>query len=203
MQQSASDGFGDAVDRIVDAVRRGRPGHGADLDAVLCGLIRYLRPRFGGVLGDLSDVASEAILRFMERLSERDDIDERGGAGLLTTIARNIAVDAVRASGRQVSLEGLGVRAEDEAVAEDEIAALLGRGADAAAVESGLAAAFWNGDFEVVRIVRIWLDLADELGRAPTLRESACACGTSHTTIARALDRFAGYVPREGSQTKT
>jgi DNA-directed RNA polymerase specialized sigma24 family protein len=80
---------------------------------------------------------------------------------------------------------------------DDTVARLLERRATAEIIETALRAAAAAEDWVVVRVVSVWLELAEELGREPTSREVAPEADTSHTTVNNALRRLAAYLPPE------
>jgi len=190
------DPFADAVDELVAAITQGAEATNQTLSRVVVALERSVIKR-GLSPSDATEVAAETITRLVA-LAQEGRIDERGAAGLLLTIAERLATDTARRAARSVpTAEPI----EDRPSDEDQIAALIDAEADSLAIQQALASAFWAEEFELVRIIRVWLDLADDLERAPTSRESAAACGVSHATVQRALKRFSGFVPRNGSQT--
>ncbi len=203
MESSAvpPDRFGEAVRSLLRASEQGTEPAPEALRIVLHGLEAYLTRSFGRSLTEPSDVAAEALVRFLER-AQRPSLEPASAPGLITVIARNIAVDVLRQRRREVVVEDPNA-GSDSAAADDEIAALLDRTTDAAAVQVGMEQAFWHGDLEMVRIVRAWLDLAQELGREPKSREAGAALGVSHSTVLRALNEFRAFVPGRASQTKS
>jgi DNA-directed RNA polymerase specialized sigma24 family protein len=183
-----SDPFAEAVAQVVEGARAGGEIAPDAVDVVLNSLTTTV-VRHGVDADEASDIAAEAVTRLLE-LVDRDEIDARGGAGLVTVIAQRLAIDRRRRLGRHAAPE----RMVEQGAEDDRIVALLERGADAASVARGLRAAFDAGDLEVVRIIRLWLDLAETIGRAPSTRESAESFGVSHMSVARALQRFRQFL---------
>lgn len=152
---------------------------------------------------DLDDIASEALARLLAA-AEKQILDEsRSPAGYLLRTAGNLAIDHARRQLREEprelaaddSWERQTARPLEEArIDDDAIARLLSAVADAQTVMLGLAAAVAARDETAHRIVLHWLTLAERLGQAPTTRLVAAAAGVSHTTVATALRRFAGYL---------
>ena len=107
----------------------------------------------------------------------------------LVAATRNAAVDALRTRQRQRALT-LRALSDVPRFPDDAVAALLDRDATHAAVLAAIKRGIEDRDPSTVRIITIWLDLADELQRAPSTREVAVRAGVSHTTVATALKRF-------------
>lgn len=87
-----------------------------------------------------------------------------------------------------------GPRDSDE---DDAIARLLESTATAATLSSALRAAATAGDTALVDVVAAWLDLAQELGYAPSSRQVAAEAVTSHTAVNVALRRLRSYLRPE------
>jgi DNA-directed RNA polymerase specialized sigma24 family protein len=197
------DRFGAAVEEITVSLQHGEEVSADALTIVVNGVEAYLGRRFPGFSSsDKNEVASEAITRFLE-LCRRKEVHSDRAAGLLTVLARNVAVDSIRRARRETP-SGTAIEVVDDSTArDDEISALLDRRADAAAIYEAIAQLLALDDLETVRVLRTWLDLADELGRAPSTREVGEAAGVSHSTVSRALRRFHEFVPDDPSGSKT
>lgn len=196
------DRFGREVERLALSLQGGGELESTSLAVVMEGVEAYLLSRFRLSAGDGSEVASEAVARFVERCRQ-GDVDAEKAAGLLTIMARNIAVDLLRRRSRETPSGVVEGALADQGSKDDEIAALLDRRADRAAIVQAMATALRLNDLMTVKVVRIWLDLADEHGRAPGAREVAAVVGVSHSTVLRSLSAFREYVPDDPAQTKT
>jgi len=86
---------------------------------------------------------------------------------------------------------------------DDELAQLLDQDATAELLEDALRAAVAAQDHLVVRVVTVWLELAEETGEAPTSRKVAREVGASHTSINQALRRMRAYFPAGISRTSS
>lgn len=102
-------------------------------------------------------------------------------------VAGNAAIDLARKQPSTVELDEawMGTGAED-----DRLAALLDSDATHAVVTAALEIHVKAGHDRLVRTVTVWLDLAEELGRAPSSREVEPLAGCSHTVVAQGLQRF-------------
>lgn len=192
MTDPPPDQFGLAVVEVVRAASAGQPLGRSALEA-LHSVLRRIALSSGVRLEDADDVAAETVLRLV-LLARENRVDlSQGGAGLATVIARRLAVDVHR---RDARTRGFGEALEHPSP-DDDIAALIEAGADADAVGEGLRRAYAVGDDLTARLMRVWLDLAQVLGRAPTTREAGAAAGVSHMTVQRALQAFRTYVPKD------
>jgi DNA-directed RNA polymerase specialized sigma24 family protein len=190
------------VEELARVLQGGGEASSEGLAVALSGLEAYLAARFRLSAGDSSEVASEAITRFLEQCLS-GGVDPERAAGLVTVMARNIAVDTLRRTGRETPTGNVENEIDSQYSRDDEIAALLDQGADRSAIVEAMEAALAIGDLVTVRVVRAWLDLADQLGRAPTTREVAAEAGVSHSTVVRALHAFRQFVPDGPSRAKT
>jgi hypothetical protein len=197
-----TDRFGAAVEEIAKSAQSKEVAGGGALMTALSELEAMLAVRFRLSAGDASEAASEAMTRFLERC-EAGDVDPERAAGLLSVMARNIAVDMLRMRTRETPTEDIEKEVDHRASREDEISALLDRRADRAAIRDAMASLLALNDLATVRVAKVWLDLADELGRAPTTREVAAAAGVSHSTIQRSLQTFREFVPSDPPGTKS
>lgn len=196
------DWFGSAIEELVNSLGRHEEIGPDALATALSGLEAYLSARFRLSAGDRSEVASEAMTRFLERC-RAGGVRAPDAAGLLTVMARNIAVDWIRRTTRETPTGEVAEVIDQRAVRDDEISAMLDRRADRVAIRDAIAELLALDDLATVRVVRVWLDLADEMGRAPSTREVGAAAGVSHTTVSRALRRFHEFVPDDRPETKT
>lgn len=139
---------------------------------------------------EIFDVADEAITRLL-RESRRRGAPLENPAGWLRTVAGNIAKE---------KLEELGHFADSdvEPAVDDETIAVISRAASHSSVADALKLAIADRDETTVRIISDWLDLQDELGRAPSSRQVGEKAGYSHTTVNQALARFGEYLAEVG-----
>lgn len=161
-----------------------------------------LRRSYGFGEADAADAAQDAILSLLETAtrSEGTRADIQNPAAYLTWLARNRAIDRLRAASHQTAApleDRPSVPPGDD---DDAIAALLDRSATASSVAIAMRAALDAGDELAVRVVTAWLNVAEELGEAPPSRRVAIRADVSHTTVNQALRRFASYFPTERAQ---
>jgi hypothetical protein len=136
---------------------------------------------------DADEIVQEVIVRLIQRRNIASTKIENPW-GYLLAMARNAAIDAIRAGTRRrgAQLD----HPSDQFSSEDEIAGLIDRDATHAALLAAFRVHIRAGDTSVVPIITAWLDTAEELARAPTTREVAARAGVSHTSVAQALVRF-------------
>jgi hypothetical protein len=113
--------------------------------------------------------------------------------------AVNRAVSLYRSPGSKRTVE------LDEAVAhgtsEDWVGRLLDQNASHEAVHAAMRRAIEHQDSTTVPVISVWLDMAEELGKAPSTRQVAERAGVSHTTVATAIRRFRALVSDVGPPT--
>lgn len=159
----------------------------ADYEVVRDALQAFLLARFATLGPDeLLDVADEALFRLFDE-SRRQGQALANPSSWLFTVAARLAIDRLRAAGKMA--EGPDTQPDD-----DRLAGLLDEDASRWAVEAAFARAYAAGDHVCVRIVTVWLDLAAELGYAPSSREVAERVSYSHTTVNEALARLRRYL---------
>jgi RNA polymerase sigma factor (sigma-70 family) len=176
----------DAASRLLADLREGAEPDARALTIVLLQLRRHVARLFPEI--DADDVVQSTMIRLLRR-SEGLETEVENAWGYLLGATRNSAIDAIRAHKRrrEVHVEAL---ADDAPSADDAIAALIDRHATHARVLAAMRAAIDAGDEITIPIITKWLDIADELGKAPSTREVASRAGVSHTTVAQALKRF-------------
>jgi DNA-directed RNA polymerase specialized sigma24 family protein len=191
--------FDDAADRLATAAAHHDDASltGSDLGTLMLGLERIVHASAPSLTrSDAEEGAAAALALFVDAAS-RGLVDlERPAAPYLTTVARNVAYKRARSAVRETAdddpvrcVENIGA---DE---EDAVIALLDAYADRALVQAGLSAAYESGDYVLVRVVTVWLRLAEEMGDRPASRTVAAAAGVSHTTVQDTLERFKAYLP--------
>ena len=163
-----------------------------DLETVLGGLERFLAIRFPTLpASDAAEIASESLARLLVVNQEGRLDPARSPAPYLTRIAHNLAVSAMR----RPTATNAELDEAQHALADDEIAALLDARASSEMIRGALVQAVRVGDHVLVRVVRVWLELAESQGSAPASREVAERLGLSHTTVGEALKRLEKYLP--------
>jgi DNA-directed RNA polymerase specialized sigma24 family protein len=188
-------GFGAAADDLWNGIRGGGALDSEVLGQVLEGLARFLRSRTVDLDEDEAwELASEAVTR----LVSLRETEVRNAGAYLTVVAWHLAVDRLRAKAK-VDLRP-GDEIDSAAPAEDpRLAALLEASADVDEVRAGMRAAIDDGNWATARVVAAWLDLASELGHAPSSRAVGSRAGVSHTTVNALLRRFRAYLPSQGT----
>ena len=181
-----------AARQLLDDLTAGREADPRALAIVIPELTRTVRRIFPDI--DADDVVQSTIARLLHR-PERIAADEiENPWGYLVGAARNAAIDAIRKRKRRREVEIDAV--PDSAAPEDSVAELVERNATHAAVVAAMRELVDAGDDFVVPIVTKWLDVADELGRAPSTRQVAARTDVSHTSVATALRRFRDTLAR-------
>lgn len=148
---------------------------------------------------EAQDVVAGVLAETLGRTSMETDDEVRQPGAFLFWTTRNRVMDRLRRASRHPteplddeSLErGRGWYSEED----DAIARLLERSANTEMIRTALQIAVAKNDQVVARVVAVWLELAEELGREPTSREVGPAADTSHTTVSNALRRFKTYLP--------
>jgi DNA-directed RNA polymerase specialized sigma24 family protein len=139
------------------------------------------------------DVAQEALHRFLKAVNAGKVQEGGEPAGYLLVTAINVA----RSMARKPSLPVPNLDAVDTSVADvDQYAELLDRLASADNVRAALRTAAGSNDYTMIAVVRAWLDIAHELGTAPSSRQVATELAMSKTSVNNALDRLRSYLPR-------
>jgi DNA-directed RNA polymerase specialized sigma24 family protein len=176
----------DPVAEYAAAIVSGREPSRAELESLLR-LVqiwlgrRPLDPR------DREEIAADAVLRLTTTArSGRLDPTRPAGAWL-RVVADHLALDLLRRR-KPPTLEF------DERYGggqdDDRVAAMLDQTVAADDVSRAMRGAVDDGQYELVRVIATWLDLAHADGKAPSTRQVAERLGVSHTTVRRALDTF-------------
>ena len=161
----------------------------SDYTRVRSALNLILRARFISLRPDqIADVTDGTIERLI-RESRRQQGPLDNAAGWLVTVAANLALDLLRGNDPYPHL-----MADGEGTEEDEATQLFERLTAVDHVDGALADAIAAGDDTCVIVVTTWLDMAEQLGEAPPSRAVAEESGYSHTTVLKALARFARFV---------
>jgi DNA-directed RNA polymerase specialized sigma24 family protein len=202
---SSSKAFDDAAKRVVTALRTGAATaeSARDLDTILQWLQHWAATTLRVPDADAADAAQDAVLALLERATLGASGEEvRNPAAFLTWLARNRAIDRLRAQARRAPepLESITAHVPAE---DDSVARLLDRIGGAAEVEAALAAAVRAGDALVVRVVTVWLNEAEAKGATPSSRAVAEKAGVSHTSVNSALRKFRTYFPSDPSGTSS
>lgn len=179
--------YSDAAQRLSELSADGddRAGDAADLELVRSTLETFLAVRYSSLGNDeLLDLVDEAVARLFEQ-SRREGALERAGAWLFTVV-RRLAIDRLRTLRHD--------RTDVPCLSDDELARLIDRMATSRRVEVAFQRAGASQDHVCIRILKTWLDLAEELGAVPTSRDVALLTGYSHTTVNDALARFRRYL---------
>lgn len=172
----------------------------SDLATVLDWVQRIVRRGYASV--DADDIAQETLARVFALAQQKRSEPIANPPAYITRIAQHLAFDAVRQQATLTPDSDLVERAPSSgpirAAHDEELAALLDRSATHTTVSAAIGIALQQRDFVAVRVVTVWLDLADELGREPSSREVAMKANASHTTVNKALGRFRELIQRLG-----
>jgi DNA-directed RNA polymerase specialized sigma24 family protein len=187
-----------AAESVLAALSAGAQPDDDALRATLSGLTRFVRRAFPGV--DADDVVQMVMIRLWALGGglERRQIDSPWG--YLVGACRYAALDVLKARKRLADVHNQLSTSQPDALDADAIAALLDRDATHDQVSRAFRAAIAAGDDATVPVITVWLDLADELGRAPSLREVEPVAGVSHVTVGAALKRFRAYLDAAAGQ---
>jgi DNA-directed RNA polymerase specialized sigma24 family protein len=187
-EEAASDA---ALSRIARALRSEQASIDRDdLALVLTTTERWLSSRvYDAQLRH--DVAVEAFYRLAHAARSGHFDDGRPVGAWLRVVAQRVAIDYARRDQRRAGDQPLRV---DVANADDEIARLLDGVVSADRIRHGLKVAVDAGDYETVRLLATWLDLAERQGGVPPSREVAEITRVSHMQVQRALRRFRRYL---------
>jgi DNA-directed RNA polymerase specialized sigma24 family protein len=133
------------------------------------------------------DVAQDTIAQLIKRPPKRE---VKNPWGYLSRSASNAARDSLRALRRRQETTLDALPEQSLTALDDAIAGFIDRHATHERVVAALRIGIDMGDSLTVRIITVWLDLADELGKAPSTREVAVRAHVSHTRVAQALRQF-------------
>jgi DNA-directed RNA polymerase specialized sigma24 family protein len=199
--------FDDAAARLVAAIgSRGEETIAAADYRVVVSTLAIFAQRFGLSREEAAEIAAETVAETFLRTAAHERQVAQPAAYLFWT-TRNRVIDRRR---RVRVREHTETPVDDvERVSrnryfsteDDTITRLLDRHASAELVQDALRAASAAGEHLLVRIVTTWLNVAAELGRAPSSREVAPRAEVSHTSVNQALRRLRDYMPSESLQT--
>lgn len=182
--------FDTAVRRLHDDISGAGSASPHDLDIIMRSLPRYFpQRRLINERADPEAIVGQAIERFTFAVRQ-GGVHRTTAPGYLVRVLQNLARDVVRELRREEASGDIRPDPDDDAVAR-----LLDAQADAQRVRTAMRLAVADGQHDLVRIVRCWLNLAEHLGRPPTLREVAGRAAVSHTTVRSALVHFRAYFP--------
>jgi hypothetical protein len=149
-------------------------------------------------------IVTDAMRQYGQRQFPDADVDDLVQASLVDLVmsraeppnalayllaaTRNAGINAQRIQGREAALRPT-TDLEDHP-ASYRLDRLLEHMATAEELERALRVLVDTDDSLTVRIIVTWLELAEELGRPPSIRELATDAGVSDTLVASALDTF-------------
>jgi DNA-directed RNA polymerase specialized sigma24 family protein len=182
----------DPVESLAAVIREGRTLSSGDVEPVALLLRRWLSKR-RLIEADLDETIAESLARLVS-VVEAGSLDAARPAGAwLRVVADHLAVDMIRRHGRREVLpfdETVYATGSDD----DALARLLDASAAASDVRRALQMAQDQGQTTVVRVVTVWLGLAEANGEPPGSRDVAERIGVSHMTVQRALNSFAALI---------
>jgi len=111
----------------------------------------------------------------------------------LLRTAEHTAIDHLRRKGRNREEVMLNEEIVNTILTDDEVVAVFERKATAQQVYNVLTQVQQSGDATSFRVATYVFDEIQKTGRMPSNRQSAKACGLSHTAVAKALVRLRTY----------
>jgi DNA-directed RNA polymerase specialized sigma24 family protein len=172
---------------MADAGRADR----SDLATILAVLQRATLAAFPSLGRDeTAEITDAAVVQFVAALTNGRVDMMRSPAAYLTRMARNLAIDRLRAV-VPAPLD------EQDVVADDPIPELIDAQAYREALRAAMRRARDAGDHTVTRVILVWRLLHEELGRAPSGREVAVRARLSHTAVQNTLRRARQYFESE------
>lgn len=167
-------------------------------------LQRYLASRFPGLQpADVGDIASEAITRVLVRARTGALQDLANPAGYLLQTAAHLAVDHLRSARRRrevVTPSEFFVAVPQ--VTDDQAAAALHSRATVSLVHAVLRRVQEGDDPTLFRVMMFMLNEVQRTGVLPSNRQTALACGVSHTAVAKALQRMRAHFTAVGASAQ-
>jgi DNA-directed RNA polymerase specialized sigma24 family protein len=178
----------------------------ADIDSALAAaamraLRLHLQRRFPGMGGDdLTEAAHESVAR-LAATARTGGVRGTGAGGrpggYLLRTAENLLIDQLRSARWSREQPTPNTLLADLVLTDDEAAQTLDRRATTDMVRRVLGRVQAAGDATLFRIATHMLDVIQRTGRVPSNRQTALACGVSHTTVADALRKLRRYFPDE------
>lgn len=180
--------FDQAARRFVQSAIDDAEPEANDLRLLVDGMSRMMAARLRSSGGTAASLAVDAVSEFWAA-ARRGLVDvDRRPAAYLTVIARNLVIQELARQRSELQLDSeveLGAGEEDV-----RLEAVLDRYEALVTLDQLRSRAIGQGDSVAVRVITAWLDLAEQLPRAPTSRQVAHEAGLSHTTVNRALARL-------------
>lgn len=158
-------------------------------------LRRYLQARHTGLPSiDGEDIIDTVMARLIDRITSGRWVPDPNPLMLrsyLRTAADWAVVDFYRSRRREapVTPEIL----HELVLSDDQAAAALTATATVAGVRDALGSIQRAGDATLFKVVTSMLDHIQRTGEQPSNRQTATACGISHTAVAKALVRMRPY----------
>ncbi|GGQ65802.1 hypothetical protein [Couchioplanes azureus] len=151
----------------------------------------YLARRFSAQLGpgDIEDLASDAITRFLDAARRGLLSTDGNPTGYLLRIAMHNGFALVRKVGGTAELDGTAA-----ALSDAEAAARLDRLATVDVLRRAMRRARLDGDVTAVKVATYLLDHIQRTGEAPSNRTTGDALGLSHAGVGKALRRLRAYL---------
>lgn len=171
----------------------GRAPDPGGYEALRSAVVGYLRSAWPHLRQhDALESADEALTRLLARASDGSGPRIHEALPYLLRTARNVQVDYFRRSRESPGLEAKSLEAEG--VEDRDVLRLLDQDATLTSVRAALAQSRKLGDIRTVQVVSAWLDLAQEMERAPSSRDVGQELGVAHTTVQAAMSRFRQYL---------
>jgi len=160
-------------------------------------LRRYLRSTHRFVTAqDVDDITTNVMTRLIGRINSADwkPIDDSAMIrGYLRRAADWAVVDFYRTSQQTHENPVPNEILRDLILTDDEAVAALSRAATVDSVRAALGRVQDSGDVTLFVVVTYLLDQIQHTGERPSNRQTAAACGLSHTAVANALVRMRPY----------
>lgn len=182
----SSPGLFEAAERLLRALTDGREPAADDFVLVTAELRRNARRVFPDL--DADDVVQATMARLLKARQNAQGNEIDNAWAYLLGSTRYAALDEIRVRRRRREMADESV--PEMASPDDPVASLLDQAASQQAVIAALSVLVDAGDATTIQIITAWLDLAEELGRAPSTREAAAHARVSHTSVATALRTF-------------